>query len=147
VTDPGYDIEEELTPGNSKWPGRTIPVPYEIKIKYTSTSTPPQILTEPGNLINDRVVLRIFSTFNPDGTHYGTPVTEDWPFEGALDVYNPGRVGDFTGISACEDERDLLVWAHTFYKRIVDERRREEDRRSNILYSQRQRGLDGVLQP
>jgi hypothetical protein len=31
VTDPRYDIEEGQTPGNSKWPGRTEPVPYEIK--------------------------------------------------------------------------------------------------------------------
>jgi hypothetical protein len=120
VTDPRYDIENEQTPGNSKWPGRDVPVPYEIKIKYKDTSTPPEILTEPGDAINDRVVLRVFSTLNPDGTHYGTPVSESWPFRGALDVLNPGRVGDFSGVTACESRRDLLVWAHTFYKRIVD---------------------------
>jgi hypothetical protein len=120
VTDPRYDIENEQTPGNSKWPGRDVPVPYEIKIKYKDTSTPPEILTEPGDAINDRVVLRIFSTLNPDRTHYGTPVSESWPFRGALDVLNPGRVGDFSGVTACESRRDLLVWAHTFYKRIVD---------------------------
>jgi hypothetical protein len=120
VTDPRYDIETEQTPGNSKWPGRDVPVPYEIKIKYKDTSTPPEILTEPGDAINDRVVLRVFSTLNPDRTHYGTPVSESWPFRGALDVLNPGRVGDFSGVTACESRRDLLVWAHTFYKRIVD---------------------------
>jgi len=120
VTDPDYDPETEQTPGSAKWPGRTVPVAYEIKIKYTSTSSPPVIITSPADYVNDRVVLRIFSTFNPDRTHYGRPVDETWPFEGALDVYNPGGVGDFTGIPECEVSRRLLVWAHTFFKRIVD---------------------------
>jgi hypothetical protein len=120
VTDPDYDIETEQTPGNSKWPGRSVPVPSEIKIKYKDTSTPPEIITAPGDAIDDRVVLRVFSTLNPDRTHYGTTVTETWPFSGALSVYNPARVGDFTGITECEVSRRLVVWAHTFYKRIVD---------------------------
>ncbi len=120
VTDPDYDPDTEQTPGSAKWPGRTVPVAYEIKIKYTSTSSPPVIITSPADYVNDRVVLRIFSTFNPDRTHYGRPVDETWPFEGALDVYNPGGVGDFTGVTECEVSRRLLVWAHTFFKRIVD---------------------------
>ncbi len=121
VTDPDYDPETEQTPGNSKWPGRTdAPVPYEIKIKYTSTSSPPVELTEPADYVNDRVVLRIISTLNPDSAKYGTPVTDTWPFSGAKTLLNPDGVGDFTGVTACNVSRDLLTWAQTFYKRIVD---------------------------
>jgi len=48
VTDPRYDSETEQTPGNSKWPGRTdYEVPYEIKILYTGTSSPPEEITGP----------------------------------------------------------------------------------------------------
>ncbi|MEM2647387.1 MAG: carboxypeptidase-like regulatory domain-containing protein [Nitrososphaerota archaeon] len=120
VTDPDYDPETEQTPGNSKWPGRNVPVPYEIKIKYTSTSSPPVELTEPAEYVNDRVVLRIISTLNPDSAKYGTPVTDTWPFSGAKALLNPDGVGDFTGVTACKVSRDLLTWAQTFYKRIVD---------------------------
>ncbi|MEM4190439.1 MAG: carboxypeptidase-like regulatory domain-containing protein [Nitrososphaerota archaeon] len=120
VTDPDYDPETEQTPGNSKWPGRNVPVPYEIKIKYTSTSSPPVELTEPAEYVNDRVVLRIISTLNPDSAKYGTPVTDTWPFSGAKALLNPEGVGDFTGVTACKVSRDLLTWAQTFYKRIVD---------------------------
>jgi hypothetical protein len=120
VTDPRYDPDTEQTPGSAMWPGRTVPVPYEIKILFSSTSAPPRIVTSPGATINDRVVLRIFSTFNPDRQKFGRPVTDEWPFEGALNVYNPGGVGDFTGVKECIVSRNLYVWAHTFTKRIVD---------------------------
>jgi len=63
VTDPRYDSETEQTPGNSKWPGRTdYEVPYEIKILYTSTSSPPTEITGPAATVNDRVVFRVIST-------------------------------------------------------------------------------------
>jgi hypothetical protein len=120
VTDSRYDPDEEQTPGSALWPGRTVRVPYEIKILFSSTSAPPRIITSPPETINDRVVLRIFSTFNPDRQKFGRPVTDEWPFEGALKVYNPGGVGDFTGITECAVSRNLYVWAHTFSKRIVD---------------------------
>ncbi|MDW8073435.1 MAG: carboxypeptidase-like regulatory domain-containing protein [Nitrososphaerota archaeon] len=123
----GTDPEDWRTPGGSKWPGRDVPVPYEIKIKYTSTNSPPvEVLGDnieenpDGYDVDDRVVLRIFSTFNPGAEKFGTPVTDTWPFAGAKRLLNPEGVGDFSTVKACNATRDLLTWAQTFYKRLVD---------------------------
>lgn len=98
------DAETVQTPGNSKWPGRTVPVDYEIKIDWTSHSSAPKVRNTPAT-INDRVVLRVYMTWN------GQFVTDP--------SLNP--IGNATLYNTCGPvEIDLLTWAHTFYQRIVD---------------------------
>jgi hypothetical protein len=105
VTDPRYDRETEQTPGNSKWPGRTVPVDYEIKIDWTGHTSPPKVRTTPEGQVNDRVVLRVYMTRG------GTPVTDP--------DLNP--IGNATLYTTCGPRNiDLLTWAHTFWQRIVD---------------------------
>ncbi|MEM4227960.1 MAG: hypothetical protein QW793_07285, partial [Candidatus Caldarchaeum sp.] len=99
------DPETEQTPGNSKWPGRTVPVDYEIKIDWTGHSSPPSIRKTPAGTVNDRVVLRVYMTMG------GQFVTDP--------SLNP--IGNATLYTTCGPVRiDLLTWAHTFYQRIVD---------------------------
>jgi hypothetical protein len=105
VTDPRYDPETEQTPGNSKWPGRTVPVDYEIKIDWTGHTSPPKIRKTPAPTVNDRVVLRVYMTWG------GQPVTDP--------DLNP--IGSATLYTTCGPVNiDLLTWAHTFWQRIVD---------------------------
>jgi hypothetical protein len=105
VTDPRYDRETEQTPGNSKWPGRTVPVDYEIKIDWTGHTSPPKVRTTPEGQVNDRVVLRVYMTRG------GQPVTDP--------DLNP--IGNATLYTTCGPRNiDLLTWAHTFWQRIVD---------------------------
>jgi hypothetical protein len=100
------DPETVQTPGNSKWPGRTVPVDYEIKIDWTGHTSPPKVRKTPAPTVNDRVVLRVFMTMG------GTPVT-DRP------DLNP--IGNATLYTTCGPVKiDLLTWAHTFWQRIVD---------------------------
>ncbi|BAJ50413.1 hypothetical protein CSUB_C0553 [Candidatus Caldarchaeum subterraneum] len=99
------DPETQQTPGNSKWPGRTVPVDYEIKIDWTSHSSPPSIRKTPAGQVNDRVVLRVYMTWN------GEFVTDP----------NLNPIGNATLYKTCGPVRiDLLTWAHTFKQRIVD---------------------------
>jgi hypothetical protein len=101
-----YDPETEQTPGNSKWPGRTVPVDYEIKIDWTGHTSPPKVRKTPAPTVNDRVVLRVYMTWG------GQPVT-DRP------DLNP--IGNATLYTTCGPVKiDLLTWAHTFWQRIVD---------------------------
>jgi hypothetical protein len=105
VTDPRYDPETEQTPGNSKWPGRTVPVDYEIKIDWTGHTSPPKVRKTPAPTVNDRVVLRVYMTWG------GQPVTDP--------DLNP--IGSATLYTTCGPVNiDLLTWAHTFWQRIVD---------------------------
>jgi hypothetical protein len=105
VTDPRYDRETEQTPGNSKWPGRTVPVDYEIKIDWTGHTSPPKVRITPEGQVNDRVVLRVYMTWG------GRPVTDP--------DLNP--IGNATLYTTCGPRTiDLLTWAHTFWQRIVD---------------------------
>ncbi len=98
------DAETVQTPGNSKWPGRTVPVDYEIKIDWTSHSSAPKVRNTPAT-INDRVVLRVYMTWG------GQFVTDP--------DLNP--IGNATLYTTCGPVNiDLLTWAHTFYQRIVD---------------------------
>jgi hypothetical protein len=98
------DPETVQTPGNSKWPGRTVPVDYEIKIDWTGHTSPPKVRNTPAT-VNDRVVLRVFMTMG------GTPVTDP--------DLNP--IGNATLYTTCGPVKiDLLTWAHTFWQRIVD---------------------------
>jgi hypothetical protein len=104
-----YDPETEQTPGNSKWPGRTVPVDYEIKIDWgTGTSAhtmAPKVRKGPAADVNDRVVLRVYMTWG------GRPVTDP--------DLNP--IGNATLYTTCGPRNiDLLTWAHTFWQRIVD---------------------------
>jgi hypothetical protein len=104
VTDPRYDQETQQTPGNSKWPGRTVPVDYEIKIDWTGHTSPPKVRKTPAT-VNDRVVLRVYMTWG------GQPVTDP--------DLNP--IGTATLYTTCGPVNiDLLTWAHTFWQRIVD---------------------------
>jgi hypothetical protein len=104
VTDPRYDQETQQTPGNSKWPGRTVPVDYEIKIDWTGHNSPPKVRKTPAT-VNDRVVLRVYMTLG------GQPVTDP--------DLNP--IGSATLYTTCGPVNiDLLTWAHTFWQRIVD---------------------------
>jgi len=108
VTDPRYDQETQQTPGNSKWPGRTVPVDYEIKIDWATGlaahSTAPKVRKTPAT-VNDRVVLRVYMTWG------GQPVTDP--------DLNP--IGSATLYTTCGPVNiDLLTWAHTFWQRIVD---------------------------
>jgi hypothetical protein len=99
------DPETVQTPGNSKWPGRTVPVDYEIKIDWTGHTSPPKIRKTPAPTVNDRVVLRVYMTMG------GTPVTDP--------DLNP--IGNATLYTTCGPVKiDLLTWAHTFWQRIVD---------------------------
>ncbi|MEM2592505.1 MAG: hypothetical protein QXI60_07970, partial [Thermofilaceae archaeon] len=102
------DAETQQTPGNSKWPGRTdAAVDYEIKIgfNFNDLTKPPTIIKSPANYVNDRVVLRVY------GTMGGTPVTDP----------NLNPIGNQTLYTTCGPVKiDLLTWAHTFYKRVVD---------------------------
>jgi hypothetical protein len=105
VTDQRYDPETEQTPGNSKWPGRTVPVDYEIKIDWTGHTSPPKVRKGPADEVNDRVVLRVYMTWG------GQPVTDP--------DLNP--IGTATLYTTCGPVNiDLLTWAHTFWQRIVD---------------------------
>jgi hypothetical protein len=105
VTDQRYDPETEQTPGNSKWPGRTVPVDYEIKIDWTGHTSPPKVRKGPAADVNDRVVLRVYMTWG------GQPVTDP--------DLNP--IGTATLYTTCGPVNiDLLTWAHTFWQRIVD---------------------------
>jgi hypothetical protein len=104
VTDPRYDQETQQTPGNSKWPGRTVPVDYEIKIDWTGHNSPPKVRKTPAT-VNDRVVLRVYMTWG------GQPVTDP--------DLNP--IGTATLYTTCGPVNiDLLTWAHTFWQRVVD---------------------------
>jgi hypothetical protein len=104
VTDPRYDQETQQTPGNSKWPGRTVPVDYEIKIDWTGHTSPPKVRRTPAT-VNDRVVLRVYMTWG------GQPVTDP--------DLNP--IGTATLYTTCGPVNiDLLTWAHTYWQRIVD---------------------------
>ncbi|MEM4354357.1 MAG: hypothetical protein QW470_06370, partial [Candidatus Caldarchaeum sp.] len=102
------DPETQQTPGNSKWPGRTdAAVDYEIKIgfNFNDLTKPPTIIKSPAGYVNDRVVLRVF------GTMGGRPVTDP----------NLNPIGNQTLYTTCGPVKiDLLTWAHTFYKRVVD---------------------------
>jgi hypothetical protein len=99
------DPETVQTPGNSKWPGRTVPVDYEIKIDWTGHTSPPKVRKTPAPTVNDRVVLRVFMTMG------GQPVTDP--------DLNP--IGTATLYTTCGPVKiDLLTWAHTFWQRIVD---------------------------
>jgi len=117
VTNSSYS-ENEQTPGNSKWPGRVdMEVPYEIKIdwewaeKYADSV--PSIRTGPADVVNDRVVLRIF------GTMGGVPVTTDNFPEWLVDAWNPGGIGNLSAL-VCEEEIILKTWAHDFRKRVIN---------------------------
>jgi len=106
-----------VTPGTSKWPGRTdMPVPYEIKIywKYGEEyeDTVPTIAHSPAKLVNDRVVLRVF------GSMGGVPVNST-TFPDFWEAWNPGMVGDRTNLT-CKEEVNLYVWAHDFWKRVIN---------------------------
>jgi hypothetical protein len=99
------DPETVQTPGNSKWPGRTVPVDYEIKIDWTGHTSPPKVRKTPAPTVNDRVVLRVYMTMG------GQPVTDP--------DLNP--IGSATLYTTCGPVNiDLLTWAHTFWQRIVD---------------------------
>jgi len=115
VTDPSYS-QAEQTPGNSKWPGRDVPVPYEIKIDWTwATShedSMPKIRTTPADEVNDRVVLRIFGSLG------GVPVTPE-NFPDTWEALNPDLIGNLTCLE-CEREITLKTWAHDFWKRVID---------------------------
>jgi hypothetical protein len=98
------DPETVQTPGNSKWPGRTVPVDYEIKIDWTGHTSPPKVRKTPAT-VNDRVVLRVYMTWG------GQPVTDP--------DLNP--IGSATLYTTCGPVNiDLLTWAHTFWQRVVD---------------------------
>ncbi|MCD6260580.1 MAG: hypothetical protein J7J28_02155, partial [Thaumarchaeota archaeon] len=115
VTDPSY-AQSEQTPGNSKWPGRDVEVPYEIKIDWKwATSyedSVPTIRTTPPEEVNDRVVLRIF------GSMGGVPVTPE-NFPDTWEAWNPDLVGNRTAL-VCEEEITLRTWAHDFWKRVIN---------------------------
>ncbi|MEM3490115.1 MAG: hypothetical protein QXO75_10755, partial [Nitrososphaerota archaeon] len=112
-----------VTPGTSKWPGRTdVEVPYEIKIDWKGWSeeyedTIPKIRTKPANLVNDRVVLRIFGSMN------GVPVTtENFP-AWLVEAWNPELIGIRTCEAVgcvCKEEVKLKTWAHDFWKSVID---------------------------
>jgi hypothetical protein len=107
TTVPDGDPDKRQTPGSAKWPGRTdAAVDYEIKIDWTSHDKAPTIRKSPAAQVNDRVVLRVYMTWN------GQPVT-DRP------DLNP--IGNATLYTTCGPRNiHLLTWAHTFWQRIVD---------------------------
>ncbi|RLF98936.1 MAG: hypothetical protein DRN49_05100, partial [Thaumarchaeota archaeon] len=116
VTDPEY-TQTEQSPGNSKWPGRDIPVPYEIKIDWkwaeNRADSTPVNRTTPAKEVNDRVVLRIFGSMN------GVPVTtENFPAD-LVEAWNPDLIGIRTEL-VCEEEITLKTWAHDFWKRVIN---------------------------
>ncbi|MEM4294177.1 MAG: carboxypeptidase-like regulatory domain-containing protein [Candidatus Caldarchaeum sp.] len=100
------DEEDWVTPGTSKWPGRNEVVDYEVKTDWTSHSSPPTIRKTPADIVNDRVVLRVYGTIG------GRPVDDP--------DLNPGGVGNQTFKTCGPIKIDLLTWAHNFYKRVVD---------------------------
>jgi hypothetical protein len=106
TTVPSGDPDKRQTPGSGKWPGRTdAAVDYEIKIDWTSHDKAPTIRKRPAAEVNDRVVLRVYMTWE------GKFVTDP--------DLNP--VGRATLYSVCGPVKmDLLTWAHTFRQRIVD---------------------------
>jgi len=106
TTVPDGDPDKRQTPGSAKWPGRTdAVVDYEIKIDWTSHDKAPTIRKTPAGQVNDRVVLRVYMTWN------GQPVTDP--------DLNP--IGNATLYTTCGPVKiDLLTWAHTFWQRIVD---------------------------
>jgi hypothetical protein len=106
TTVPDGDPDKQQTPGSAKWPGRTdAAVDYEIKIDWTSHDKAPTIRKRPAAQVNDRVVLRVYMTWN------GQPVTDP--------DLNP--IGNATLYTRCGPVKiDLLTWAHTFWQRIVD---------------------------
>jgi hypothetical protein len=67
------DPETVQTPGNSKWPGRTVPVDYEIKIDWTGHTSPPKVRKTPAPTVNDRVVLRVYMTMGRPARHRPRP--------------------------------------------------------------------------
>ncbi|MEM3865754.1 MAG: hypothetical protein QW724_08210, partial [Nitrososphaerota archaeon] len=124
--------DDEQSPGNSKWPGRIdAEVPYEIKIDWKGWSeeyedTIPEIRTGPPDVVNDRVVLRIFGSMN------GVPVTtENFP-AWLVDAWNPELVGIRTAL-VCEEEVKLKTWAHDFWKSVIDGDYRVGDAEFKIL--------------
>jgi hypothetical protein len=106
TTVPDGDPDKRQTPGSAKWPGRTdAAVDYEIKIDWTSHDKAPTVRKKPADQVNDRVVLRVYMTWN------GQPVTDP--------DLNP--IGNATLYTRCGPVKiDLLTWAHTFWQRIVD---------------------------
>ncbi|MDW8360499.1 MAG: hypothetical protein RMK31_07970, partial [Candidatus Caldarchaeum sp.] len=133
----GHRGEDWGTPATSKWPGRTdAPVEYEAKILWgspdASAFTTADLRNPPleawrrasysaatgrwsftaapdgtwAAYANDRIVLRVFGTIG------GRPVTDP--------DLNPGRVGNQTARICGPRSIDLLTWAHTFNKRVVD---------------------------
>ncbi|MEM4305734.1 MAG: hypothetical protein QXD61_07145 [Candidatus Caldarchaeum sp.] len=100
------DEEDWVTPGTSKWPGRNVVVDYEVKTDWTSHNSPPTIRKKPADVVNDRVVLRVY------GTMAGQHVTDP--------NLNPGDAGNQTFKTCGPIKIDLATWAHNFYKRVVD---------------------------
>jgi hypothetical protein len=105
TTVPSGDPDKRQTPGSDKWPGRTDPVDFEIKIDWTGLTSPPTV-RKTGT--DDRVVLRVFMTM--DGQRVRDP---------ALNPLYP--LGNPTNYTTCGPVNiDLLTWAHTWKQRIVD---------------------------
>jgi hypothetical protein len=108
-----------VTPGTSKWPGRTdVETPYEIKIDWKGWSeeyedTIPTISTGPKDIVNERVVLRIFGSMN------SVPVTTDNFPAWLVEAWNPELIGIRTAL-VCKEEIKLKTWAHDFWKSIID---------------------------
>ncbi|RLF08918.1 MAG: hypothetical protein DRJ62_07625, partial [Thermoprotei archaeon] len=115
---PDSEDRKGVTPGTSKWPGRTdMEVPYEIKIDWewaeSYEDSVPSIRTGPADVVNDRVVLRIF------GSMGGVPVTaENFPAD-LVEAWNPDLIGNLTAL-VCEEEITLKTWAHDFWKRVIN---------------------------
>jgi hypothetical protein len=108
TTVPGGDPDKRQTPGSAKWPGRTdAAVDYEIKIDWTSHDKAPTVRKKPAGQVNDRVVLRVYMTWN------GQPVTDP-----DLNPFYPDNPTNYTLCGSIKI--DLLTWAHTFWQRIVD---------------------------
>ncbi|RLE68857.1 MAG: hypothetical protein DRJ43_04880, partial [Thermoprotei archaeon] len=74
--------------------------------------TVPEIVHGPAEYVNDRVVLRIF------GSMGGVPVNST-TFPEFWEAWNPGLVGDRTNLT-CKEEVNLYVWAHDFWKRVIN---------------------------
>jgi len=121
----------EASPAISKWPGRDVEVPHEIKIDWTGWSEDyedsiPKIRTMPANEVNDRVVLRIFGSMN------GVPITtENFPPD-LVEAWNPSLIGIRTNLT-CSDEVNLRIWVHDFWIRVVDEKYLGTDIKLTIL--------------
>ncbi|RLG89998.1 MAG: hypothetical protein DRO36_06825, partial [Candidatus Hecatellales archaeon] len=106
------------SPAISRWSGRDVEVPYEIKIDWAWAEdyegSMPEIRTTPAEEVNDRAVLRIF------GSMGGVPVTtENFP-EDLVEAWNPDGIGIRTAL-VCEENIVLRTWAHDFWIRVVDE--------------------------